>query len=113
MRDAFSALTGHNNICGQNNAYCKGVLPTEPFNVLAIGSDSRVGLSGTEAAQTGATLVTGQRSDVIKIFRVDPVRRTIAVVSIPRDTMVTLIENQSEYGTYNRINVNLGPNGDP
>ena len=113
VSDAFSAMTGHKNICGPNNVFCKGVLPKEPFNVLAIGSDSRVGLSGAEAAQTGANQVSGQRSDVIKIFHVDPTKKTVAVVSIPRDTMVTLIENQGLYGTYNRINVNLGLNGDP
>ncbi len=113
VRDAFNSITGHKNICGPNNVYCKGVLPKQPFNVLAIGSDSREGLTGAEAAQTGASLVSGQRSDVIKIFHVDPTKKSIAVVSIPRDTMVTLIENQGLYGTYNRINVNLGLNGDP
>jgi anionic cell wall polymer biosynthesis LytR-Cps2A-Psr (LCP) family protein len=28
------------------------------------------------------------------------------MLSIPRDTMVTLLANQSLYGNYNRINVN-------
>ena len=112
-RSAFSQASNHPNICGPNNIYCKAELPNAPFNVLAIGSDSRVGLTGSVAAQTGASQVSGQRSDVIKIFHVDPVKGTIAVVSIPRDTMVTLLANQSLYGTYNRINVNLGASGDP
>ncbi len=75
-----------------------------------IGSDSRVGLSGLTARQTGATSgqAAGQRSDVVKIIHVDPDAGTISMVSIPRDTMVTLLANQSLYGQFNRINVNFG-----
>jgi LCP family protein required for cell wall assembly len=82
----------------------------QPFNILMIGSDSRVGLSGLVAKQTGATSnsVAGQRSDVVKIIHVDPDAGTISMVSIPRDMMVTLIANQSLYGQFNRINVNFG-----
>lgn len=81
-----------------------------PFNILMIGSDSRVGLSGLLARQTGATTgqAAGQRSDVVKIIHVDPDAGTISMVSIPRDTMVTLLANQSLYGQFNRINVNFG-----
>ena len=84
--------------------------PGKPFNILEIGSDSRVGLSGTMARQTGASTgqVSGQRSDVVKIMHVDPVARTISILSIPRDTTVTLLANQSLYGRFNRINVNYG-----
>jgi LCP family protein required for cell wall assembly len=82
----------------------------QPFNILMIGSDSRVGLSGLTARQTGATSgqAAGQRSDVVKIIHVDPDAGTISMVSIPRDTMVTLLANQSLYGQFNRINVNFG-----
>jgi LCP family protein required for cell wall assembly len=82
----------------------------KPFNILMIGSDSRAGLSGAVAAQTGASTgsVSGQRSDVVKIIHVDPQAGTISMVSIPRDTVVTLLANQSLYGQFNRINVNLG-----
>ncbi len=83
-------------------------VPGQPFNILAIGSDSRAGLSGAVARQTGASgnSVGGQRSDVIKIIRVNPVARTITILSIPRDTEVTLLANQTLYGQFNRINVN-------
>jgi LCP family protein required for cell wall assembly len=83
-------------------------VPGQPFNILAVGSDSRAGLTGAVARQTGASSdsVGGQRSDVIKIIRVDPTKRTITILSIPRDTEVTLLANQSLYGNYNRINVN-------
>jgi LCP family protein required for cell wall assembly len=82
----------------------------KPFNILMIGSDSRAGLTGLLAKQTGASSgdVAGERSDSVKIVHVDPDAGTIAMVSIPRDTMVTLLANQSLYGQYNRINVNFG-----
>ncbi|HVB52022.1 MAG TPA: LCP family protein [Acidimicrobiales bacterium] len=82
----------------------------KPFNILMIGSDSRAGLTGLVARQSGAGTggVAGQRSDSVKIVHVDPNAGTISIVSIPRDTMVTLLANQSLYGKYNRINVNFG-----
>ncbi len=86
------------------------VISGKPFNILMIGSDSRAGLSGLVARQTGATkgAAAGQRSDVVKIVHVDPAAGTISMLSIPRDTMTTLLANQSVYGKYNRINVNFG-----
>lgn len=77
------------------------------FNVLAIGSDSRGNLPASDDKYFGGTAaVSGQRSDVVKIFHVDPSAGTISVVSIPRDTMVSLLANQYLYGQTNRINVN-------
>jgi LCP family protein required for cell wall assembly len=82
----------------------------QPFNILMIGSDSRAGLSGLAYRQTGAGsgTVEGQRSDVVKIIHVDPGAGTINMISIPRDTVVSLLANQSLYGNFNRINVNFG-----
>ena len=81
----------------------------QPFNILSIGSDSRAGLSGAVAAQTGASTgqVAGQRSDVVKIIHVDPQQGTLSMLSIPRDTMTTLLAYTSLYGKFNRINVNF------
>jgi LCP family protein required for cell wall assembly len=75
-----------------------------------IGSDSRAGLTGLLARQTGAATdsVDGQRSDSVKIIHVDPSAGTINMISIPRDTVVSLLANQSLYGQFNRINVNFG-----
>ena len=92
-----------------NNLGCKTCLPTigdEPFNILSVGSDSRVGLHGSAAAQAGS--VSGQRSDVVKVIHVDPGAQKISVISIPRDTMVSLLENTGLYTRFNRINVNYG-----
>ena len=80
----------------------------QPFNILMIGSDSRAGLTGILAKETGATVTPGQRSDVLKIVHVDPDAGTISMISVPRDTVVTLLANQSLYGHFNRINVNFG-----
>jgi LCP family protein required for cell wall assembly len=82
--------------------------PDQAFNILSIGSDSRVGLSGELAKQTGASSVSGQRSDVVKIVHVDPTTGQVTILSIPRDTTVTLLANQNLFGRFNRINVNYG-----
>jgi LCP family protein required for cell wall assembly len=91
-----------------NVGYEAKAISGKPFNILMIGSDSRAGLTGILAKQTGATVTPGQRSDVLKIVHIDPYAGTISMVSIPRDTVVTLLANQSLYGRFNRINVNFG-----
>jgi LCP family protein required for cell wall assembly len=84
----------------------------QPFNVLLIGSDSRVGESAADAAHFGdPTTQTGQRSDVVKILHVEPATGAIRIFSIPRDTMVQVAGDTSQIGNYNRINAtyNNGP----
>ncbi len=78
----------------------------QPFTILVIGSDSRAGLTGAQAQQFGsASTVTGQRSDVVQLWRVTPSTKQIQIVSIPRDTVVTMLPpDSSQFGTYNRIN---------
>jgi len=84
-----------------------------PLNILVIGSDSRAGLTGSAEAQAGsAAQVTGQRSDVDMIMHLDPSKGTIALLSIPRDTLVSMSPDlKSQFGTFNRINsaFNSGP----
>ena len=85
-----------------------------PFTILVIGSDSRVGESAAGAQAFGsASLVTGQRSDVVQLWRVTPATKQIQIVSIPRDTVVSMLPpDTSQFGTYNRINssFNTGAN---
>ncbi len=84
----------------------------QPFNVLLIGSDSRVGESASDAAHFGDQAnAGGQRSDVVKIVHVVPATGQVSVLSIPRDTVVTVAGDTSEIGKYNRINstYNAGP----
>ena len=83
-----------------------------PFNVLLIGSDSRVGIAGADQSAYGNTATAGgQRSDVIKIVHVIPATGQVSVLSIPRDTVVTVAGDTSQIGKYNRINAtyNVGP----
>ncbi len=81
----------------------------QPFNMLVIGSDSRVGLTPAQQAQAGnADVVQGQRSDVVMIWRVDPATRQISIISIPRDTLVSMVgADVSQDGTFNRINASF------
>jgi polyisoprenyl-teichoic acid--peptidoglycan teichoic acid transferase len=60
------------------------------FTMLVIGSDSRdLGAGG--ASQFGnSTEVAGQRSDSIILVRVAPKTRSLALLSIPRDTLVPI-----------------------
>jgi LCP family protein required for cell wall assembly len=85
-----------------------------PFTVLVIGSDTRVGESASAAQAFGSSSqVTGQRSDVVQLWRVTPSAKTIQVVSIPRDTVVSMLApDTTQFGTYNRINssYNTGAN---
>jgi LCP family protein required for cell wall assembly len=86
----------------------------QPFTMLVIGSDTRAGESAAGAQAFGsAQEVTGQRSDVVQLWRVTPSTKSIQVMSIPRDTVVTMLSpDNQQYGTYNRINssFNTGAN---
>jgi polyisoprenyl-teichoic acid--peptidoglycan teichoic acid transferase len=70
-----------------------------PFTMLVIGSDTRDLGSGGSAAFGNETTVSGQRSDSIILVRVVPKTRSLALLSIPRDTLVPI----PGYGT-TRIN---------
>jgi LCP family protein required for cell wall assembly len=87
--------------------------PGQPFNVLLIGSDSRSAESSSDATHFGTeSQSAGQRSDVVKIVHVVPATGQANVLSIPRDTMVSVAGNTNETGTYNRINSTYGTGPD-
>ncbi len=65
-----------------------------PFNVLMVGSDSRGGANSDYGS------VTGQRNDVTMVVRVDPGRRRVSLVSIPRDLLVPI----ADIGRTDKIN---------
>ncbi len=85
-----------------------------PFTILVLGSDSRAGETAQQAKAFGSsTLVTGQRSDVVQLWRVTPASKQIQIVSIPRDTVVSMLPpDSSQYGTYNRINTTYNTSAD-
>jgi LCP family protein required for cell wall assembly len=82
-----------------------------PFTILVIGSDSRVGESSQ--AFGSSSVVTGQRSDVVQLWRVTPATKQIQIISIPRDTVVAMLPpDNSQFGTYNRINSSYNSGAD-
>jgi LCP family protein required for cell wall assembly len=82
-----------------------------PFTILVIGSDSRVGESSQ--AFGSSSVVTGQRSDVVQLWRVTPDSKQIQILSIPRDTVVSMLPpDTTQYGTYNRINSSFNTGAD-
>ncbi len=86
---------------------CVAAANGAPYNLLLIGSDSRVGETAAEAQQFGtASDAGGQRSDTIKIVHVDPSTGTASTLSIPRDTYVTLsgLPSSSQLSSQNKIN---------
>ncbi len=96
-------------------ASCVAVADGAPFNVLVVGSDTRIGETAAEAKQFGnQTTAGGQRSDTIKIIHVDPKTGTASTLSIPRDTLVTLsgVPTSSGVSSPNKINAAFasGPN---
>lgn len=59
----------------------------EPFYMLILGSDSREGSGTSEKVEESGD---NQRSDVMILLRVDAKARQLTMVSIPRDTPITL-----------------------
>ena len=89
------------------------IVSGQPINVLVVGSDSRTGLTGSMAAQAGAGQVTGQRSDVVMVWHLDPGAQTAQILSIPRDTLVSMGPLTSSEGRFNRINTAFGSGPGP
>ncbi len=69
--------------------------PLDPnaMNILLIGSDSRAGVN----RQFGAT-VAGQRSDTIMVVHIAPDAHQVVVLSLPRDTVVPILNCTPEPG---------------
>ena len=68
-------------------------------NVLVVGSDSREGLSRKERNKLGTGQFSGTRTDTIMLVQLDPKRQGAAMLSFPRDLLVTLCD-----GSQGRIN---------
>jgi polyisoprenyl-teichoic acid--peptidoglycan teichoic acid transferase len=71
-----------------------------PFNLLVVGSDSRESLDDADGSRYGD--VGGQRNDTTLVVRVEPARKRISMLSIPRDLVVPIAG-----GAENRINAAL------
>ena len=69
-----------------------------PFNLLVVGSDSRESLDAKDGNRYGD--VGGQRNDTTLMIRVEPNRKRVSMLSIPRDLVVPIAGTGAE----NRIN---------
>ena len=93
---------------------CVHIAAGKPYNVLVMGSDSRAGDSGQATASFGsASTVGGQRSDTIKVLRIDPAAGTAKVLSIPRDTYVTTSGLAPDSGLTGPEKINAAFNNGP
>jgi LCP family protein required for cell wall assembly len=72
--------------------------PADPRaeNILLIGSDTRVGVNG----QIGGTVgIGGARSDTVIVLHIAPGAHEVSVLSIPRDSVVPILNCTPEGGT--------------
>jgi LCP family protein required for cell wall assembly len=72
--------------------------PADPHaqNILLIGSDTRVGVNGAIGGTGG---IAGARSDTVMVLHVAPGAHQVAVISIPRDSVVPILSCAPEDGT--------------
>ncbi len=70
-------------------------------NYLLVGSDTRVGLTKAElkALRVGSVAsAAGKRSDTILLVHISKARDKAVIISLPRDTLVTIPEHTSSTG---------------
>lgn len=60
------------------------------LNVLAVGTDSREGLTDEQLQELGTEGVSGERADTIILIHISPQRPEAVMVSFPRDLLVTI-----------------------
>ena len=88
--------------------------PTAHLRRFLVGSDTRAGDTGQAAQSFGtAALNPGQRSDTIKILHVDPKTGTARLLSIPRDTYVTMSGLPESTGLTGNQKINTAYNDGP
>ena len=71
------------------------------INYLLVGSDTREGMTAAElrALRVGSTrTAAGQRSDTILLVHISKARDKAVIISLPRDTLVTVPEHTSSDG---------------
>jgi LCP family protein required for cell wall assembly len=72
--------------------------PADPnaLNLLVIGSDSRAGINGKIGGSKG---IYGARSDTIMVLHIAPGAHQVVALSIPRDSVVPILNCAPEAGT--------------
>ena len=79
-------------------------LPSDPFYVLLIGSDSRKG-TALYTGKSNEHAQVDQHSDIMTLLRVDPYTPQLTLVTVPRDTVLE--------GSDTKINEALAADNDP
>ncbi len=79
-------------------------LPSDPFYVLLIGSDSRKG-TALYTGKSNEHAQVDQHSDIMTLLRVDPYTPQLTLVTVPRDTVLE--------GSGTKINEALAADNDP
>lgn len=79
-------------------------LPSDPFYVLLIGSDSRKG-TALYTGKSNEHAQVDQHSDIMTLLRVDPYTPQLTLVTVPRDTVLE--------GSGAKINEALAADNDP
>ena len=72
--------------------------PTSALNYLLVGSDTRVGLTKEQSKllRVGTTKsAAGARSDTMLLVHISKARDKATIISIPRDSLVTIPEHES------------------
>ncbi|MCB1283503.1 MAG: LCP family protein [Microthrixaceae bacterium] len=80
---------------------------TEVRNILMVGTDDSSGLDDDDPTKKGRG--SEHLADTIMILRVDPVAKTAAILSIPRDTWVPVAPNWSSTKINGALNRTEGP----
>ena len=72
--------------------------PTSAMNLLLVGSDNREGLTKDQIRDLwvgGTEVAAGQRSDTMLLVHISKARDSAVIVSLPRDSLVTIPEHVS------------------
>jgi len=74
--------------------------PTTALNYLLVGSDTREGLTAAQLKQMrvgSKATAAGARSDTMLLVHISKARDKVTIISIPRDSLVTVPEHTSIY----------------
>lgn len=76
--------------------------PTSAMNFLLVGSDNRAGLTKAQIRELwvgGTEVAAGARSDTMLLVHISKKRDNAVIISLPRDSVVTIPEHISSDGT--------------
>jgi LCP family protein required for cell wall assembly len=96
--------------------------PTSAMNFLLVGSDNRAGLTKAQIKELkvgGTEVAAGARSDTMLLVHISKKRDNAVIISLPRDSVVTIPEHISSDGTktiparQNKLNAAFSIGGAP